>query len=378
MRSAVGTSLHPRFDAAVDEACDAVRAGLRGTAPDVVFALFTASHGAHVGALHAQLRERLGTERLIGGAALGVVVDGAMVSERPALSLLAVAVPGARVRTWWCADGARASLPVRPDDAVLTLADPAWPLAPELPARVLRAGARSVAGGLVMTSARGGPALLVHDGDVRAHGAVGVSLHGDVTLDAFVSQSCRPVGPAHTVTSVAGHRAVALDDEPALSVLHRDWEALDPELSARARRVPLVGVSGPRDDDGAWFARPVRDVDPRAMSAMVDPSLAVGDRVRVLVLDGLDAGQRLAAGLRGLVPAGTGLDGGAVVQFTSTTRTGALFAGQDLDAAVAATVLPGAPLWGATTAGEIAATTLGARLHAGAGVTAVLRPIVWN
>ena len=194
-----GLAIGPDLEGAAEVALAQALGPLDGRPPDLVCVFVAAGMPAQCGAVEAAARrvmDTAGAATTIGATAAGVFGDGRGVGHGPAVAVWAAALPGADVRPF---RPTALDLPERSGDerAAALLVDPhTFPVAGFLP----HTGSLPFAGALA--SARGGPGSnrLFLDGEVYAHGAVGLLIGGDVRVTAVVSQGCRPVGPPMTVT----------------------------------------------------------------------------------------------------------------------------------------------------------------------------------
>jgi small ligand-binding sensory domain FIST len=97
-------------------------------------------------------------------------------------------------------------------------------------------------GGLASgTNEPGRNALFLND-DVYTEGMVGLSISGNVVVDAVVAQGCRPIGKPLRVTACQGNILLELDGESAIGVLKEVLEDLSPQDQELARNSLFLGV----------------------------------------------------------------------------------------------------------------------------------------
>ena len=128
-----------------------------------------------------------------------------------------------------------------------------------VPADLGRAGQRTCAGA--------GSTRLLVDGRVHERGAVGVLLGADVRARALVSQGCRAVGPAMTVTAAEGNVLLGLAGCPALDKLEEIVGWLPPADQALVTTGLHVGIAmdeyADDHDSGSFLVRGVVGADRR-------------------------------------------------------------------------------------------------------------------
>jgi small ligand-binding sensory domain FIST len=315
---------------------------------------------AQCGAVEAAARRVMdtsGAATTIGATAAGVFGDGRGVEHGPAVAVWAAALPGAHLRPFrpTALDGV--SERCGDERAAALLVDPhTFPVAGFLP----HTGALPLAGGLA--SARGGPGSnrLFLDGEVYAHGAVGLLIGGDVRVTAVVSQGCRPVGPPMTVTRAERNVLLELAGAPALQRLAEVVDRVPvPRRRAAARALQLGVVVDEYADEhtrGGFLVRSILGADEATGAVAVGDVVEVGRTVRFQVRDAGAAAEDLDALLP---PAGGGARGALL--FSCVSRGRALFKRPDHDVRAVRDRFGGAPVAGLVAAGEIG--PVGGRNH---------------
>jgi small ligand-binding sensory domain FIST len=297
--------------------------------------------------------------------------DGRGVAHGPAVSVWAASLPGVRLRPFRL--GARRSdvpcdglLDLDGDErAGMLLVDPhTFPVAAFLPGT----GPLPLVGGLA--SARGGPGSnrLFLDGEVHAHGAVGLLLGGDVRARAVVSQGCRPTGPSMTVTRAERNVLLELAGAPALQRLAEVVDALPVarrRATARALRLGVV-VDEYVDEHvrGDFLVRGILGADEATGAVAVGDVVEVGRTVRFQIRDAGTTSEDLAALLP---PRGDG-ERGALLFSCAGRRS--LLGKPDHDVRTVRDRLGGATVSGLMAAGEIG--PVGGRNHLHGGSASVL------
>ena len=357
-RYASALSCHPVAAHAVGETAGEILEALDGEDPHLVVC-FASSHfvGTFDDAANA-LRELLAPEVLIGATAGGIVGGTREVEDAPAFSVFAAYLPDATLTP------VALHLEQTPDGAAVT----GWPPDVDSAATLVllgdpfsfpadaflrrlnedRAGL-TVIGGMSSAATNPGGNRLVLDTEVRRDGAVGVFLEG-VEVTAVVSQGCRPVGQAFTVTAAERNLVLELGGQPALQRLQEVAAGADDAERELLRRGLQVGVVV--DEHQAEFSRGdflVRNVlgaDPDAGAVAVGEEIEVGQTLQFQVPDGAAAD----ADLRALL--GPQQAAGALL-FTCNGRGSRLFGTPDHDAGVIDQLLGPLPVAGAFCAGEL-------------------------
>ncbi|MDT0352089.1 FIST signal transduction protein [Pseudonocardia charpentierae] len=362
-----GLAIGPDLEGAAEVALAQALAPLDGIAPDLLCVFVAAGVPARIEAVEAAARQVMstcGARTTIGATAAGVCADGRGVDHGPAVAVWAATLPGARLRAF--RPDAR-SMPAVDGDAraAALFVDPhTFPLTGFLP----HTGALPVVGGLA--SARGGPGSnrLFLDGEVHAHGAVGLLVAGDVTVGTAVSQGCRPTGPPMTVTRAERNVLYELAGAPALQRLSEVVSAhplARRRATARGLQLGLVVDEyvdvHPRD---AFLVRGILDADEATGAVVVGDVVEVGRTVRFQLRDAGTAAEDLAL----LLSAPAQGPRGALL-FSCAERR-ALLGSPDRDVRAVRDRLGGAAVAGMVAAGEIG--PVGGRNHLHGHSAAVL------
>ncbi|MBR7828054.1 FIST C-terminal domain-containing protein [Actinospica sp. MGRD01-02] len=157
-------------------------------------------------------------------------------------------------------------------------------------------------GGLAPGPAGYGSARLLLGSEAYATGAVGVLLGGDVHTAIAVSQGCRAIGPAMTVTAAEGDVLLGLAGRPAYGRLLEILRELPEEVREQASTGLHLGIAlneyAEFHDSGDFLIRGVVDVLPERDAIRVGDRVEVGQTVRFQVRDAASAAGQLRAVLR--------------------------------------------------------------------------------
>jgi small ligand-binding sensory domain FIST len=344
-RFADGLGLDADLLVAASTAAEQARTVLDGRTPDLVCAFVSGGDPGQVGAVGERVAELMGGRAMVGCSAEGVIGGARGVEGQAAVSVWAAVLPGAAMRTFHLevmrADAGMAVIGLperRPDDQVaLLLADPY-----SFPADGFVSRANSALEGLpfvggIAAGPRGpGSTRLWVDGRTVDRGAVGVVLGGDVSVRTIVSQGCRPVGPAMTVTRAAGNVIHELAGMPAVQKIEAVLAELPPAEQALASRGLQLGIAldeyADEHDRGDFLVRGIFGTDPDTRGLVVGDLIEVGCTVRLQVRDADAADEDLRALLGGFRrDSGDAAVGGALL-FSCNGRGSGLF-GQGLGGA---------------------------------------------
>ena len=401
LRCASGVSAHVDAVMAAEQVCEEALEGLGEQRADLAALFVAGDHAERVEHIAEVVRTALGPGTLVGVTGEGVVGRRREVQNASAVSLFAASLPGTRLRAFRYQD-----LPfAEPDDtdrlaevaeamggasdlrAVVLLADPfSVPAAAAVQtisgAALGIEGVRRcpVVGGLASASGKpGGNSLVLNDRVMRS-GGVGLTISGDVDVDALVSQGCRPIGAPAVIT--AGRRNVIerLAGRRALDVVRETVDGLDEETRRRLTGGLFIGrvvnEYKERFGRGDFLVRGVMGVDKTSGAIAIGDSVRVGQTVQLHLRDAEtaeeDLGLLLAAQQLRTPPAGALL-------FTCNARGSHLFDRPDHDASAVADALADdegrpMPLAGFFAAGEIGPIGPTSYVHGHTASAAIFRP----
>ena len=158
-------------------------------------------------------------------------------------------------------------------------------------------------GGLAPGPAGYGSARLLLGDQAYATGAVGVLLGGHVNAAIAVSQGCRAIGPAMTVTAAEGDVLLGLAGRPAHQRLREILAEQPEDVREQAATTGLhLGIAlneyAEQHDSGDFLIRGVVGVLPERDAIRVGDRVEVGQTVRFQVRDAASAAEQLRTVLR--------------------------------------------------------------------------------
>ncbi|MGP1272393.1 MAG: FIST signal transduction protein [Phycisphaerales bacterium] len=304
--------------AAASEVCDRAlaRLGDRGT-PDLAFVFLTAEHVPRAVDLDRIVHERLGVETLVAVSAEGVLGDSVEIERAAGVAVLAGIMPGVECKPFLIQDFPKP--PVSADDewaaavlgpiigagpelrGTIVFTDPfSVPLVRLLPLmnRARGEDAGPLLGAVASAAAVPGQNVLSINGGIMNAGGVGVSLRGDIEVDALVSQGCKAFGPTMVVTRARGNILLELGGRPALDAVRDAVLELPEGTRKQLERGLFVGrvineykERFGRDD---FLIRGVRGFDESARAVITDDFFRVGQTVRLHMRDARTADEDLA------------------------------------------------------------------------------------
>jgi small ligand-binding sensory domain FIST len=239
-----------------------------------------------------------------------------------------------------------------PDAQLITLVDrfsfPAVHLLSEL--NETRPGTL-VIGGIADGGSRPGDTRLFYGGKVFETGAVAVAISGRVRVHTMVSQGCRPIGDAVTITRADRNVIFEVAGKRPIDLLSEMWNKASPrDRSLMQSGLQIGRVVNEYNDDperGEFLIRPVVGGDSGSGVLAVGDIFEVGETVRFHVRDPEAAHEDLLRMIEDLKVRPSG-----ALLFTCNGRGTNLFTEPNHDAALLFKGL-GVPLAGMFCAGEL-------------------------
>jgi small ligand-binding sensory domain FIST len=359
----------PIWSEALDECLDRTSSGW-GRAADLVLVFASFHHAAHYEALLGAVKERTSALAVTGCSGQGIIGTTQEIEGQPALSLLQVWLPGARLYAAHItqddvaslADGSALidSLGVHPSDvnAWLVFADP-FRLDVERAIDLFEQTYphRPIAGGLASGAPGRNQTHVFLNGDVFDEGAIAVGIGGEWTVRTLVSQGATPIGSPWTITGAHDNLIESIGGRPAYEVLTETIEGLEPQVQQRAVRNLLVGLAMNeyRDDHqrGDFLIRNLLGVERETGALAISAYPRIGQTIQFQMRDAQAADDELVEMLRDTKD---GLIGGAPIAAVLCSCNGrgvGLFGQPNHDAQRIAESLGPVPLAGFFCNGEI-------------------------
>lgn len=316
-------------------------------------------------ALSAEAYKRSGASLLIGCTGRGVIGGGTEIEGRPALAILHLDLPGAtlfpshvesgdqpgeRAADWHRWLGATSDQV----NAWLVIADP-FTFDSDGFLRGLAAAYPNAAigGGLASGLAYGDWTWLMLNERPFSSGAVVLGIGGGYTLRAMAVPGVVPVGEPGVITAVNGNLIQTIDDRPAYQVMREFTSKLDEELQWQAQENLLAALpAGP--DVKMMVMRNVTGSDRRSGVVRVDAKPQAGQRIQFHLADPDRADAELRDALRTATSDIKAANPAAALLCPSTNRGIELFRVPNHDMDAVADALPGLPVGGFFSSGEIA------------------------
>jgi small ligand-binding sensory domain FIST len=348
---------------AAEAAAIAARAPLGGLSPDLACVFVCGSDPEQIEAALQRAASVLRARTVIGCSASGVIGAAQGVESTSAVSVWAAVLPGVRVRVFHLevirTPGGMAILGLPEgedaDEVAVVLADPYSFPTDGFVEQANEALALPLVGGMATGNRGPGSTRLLIDNRVVDRGAVGVVLGGPVGAQAMVSQGCRPVGPAMTVTAAEGNLLLELAGISAIAKLEEVISSLSSSDQALASAGLQVGVAmdeyAEEHDRGDFLVRGILGLDKARGAIAIGDIVPVGRTVRFQVRDAASADDDLRAMLIHLRREFTAVEGALL--FSCNGRGSNLFTSADHDVLAMRQGLSTSGVAGFFAAGEI-------------------------
>jgi small ligand-binding sensory domain FIST len=317
--------------------------------------------------LSSILAKQLAPLRVLGCNASGVISGRKEVEMLPAISILAMRLPGVRVQPFYLTqaelakleNGAAlvAELDLYPNEKpkFLLLGDPmsadseraaslfneAYPGAPLV---------GGMASGLLLNR----PSWILLGSSVLRQGLAGVALVGPVELRTVVAQGCRPIGEPLIVTKAEGNMIQELAGRSALAVLRETLSRCSPEDQRLARSSLFAGLvmNETRADfrRGDFVIRNLLGYDQQSGALVLGANLRLGQTLQFQLRDAHTSDLDFSM-LLGLLPENDSQPRGALL-FSCCGRGRGLYGESDHDATLVQSLRGPIPMAGFFANGE--------------------------
>ncbi|MCH7606210.1 MAG: FIST C-terminal domain-containing protein [Chloroflexi bacterium] len=313
MKWASSISEQTALEGAIEECIAGVRGYLGGEAPHLAVTFVSPHHQADYEQVVSLVRKEFPTANVFGCSGGGIIGNGQEVEQRPAVSITAAVLPDVEIVDFHLESDSLPDLDAGPsswedlvkvsegqDPQFVMLADPFSFAVQNLLMGLDFAFARSAKiGGLASGGNQlGDNALFLGDQTYRS-GAVGLALHGNITVDTVVAQGCRPVGHSMRVTQSRRNVLVELDGQPPLTVLKELFERSNDRDRELMRNSLFLGVVMDEllDDpqQGDFLIRNVVGMDDRTGVLAIGEMLKEGQLVQFHLRDAETSADDLTA-----------------------------------------------------------------------------------
>ena len=310
MKWASAISENSDLGAALTECAESIR-GQLGEPPQLAVAFVSPHYQPDYSRVGPALRELLGAEHTFGCSGGGIIGAGLEVEQRPALSITAAALPGVDIEAFHLEGDSLPDLDAGPDKwrelvsvtesqqpQFVLIADPfSFPVQNLIMGLDFAFPQAAKIGGLASGAQRPGDNALFLDGQVHGSGAIGLALHGNITVDTVVAQGCRPIGEPMRITSSNQNVLAELNGKPPMAVLQELFRSLSERDRQLMGHSLFLGVVMDEFLDepvqGDFLIRNVVGMDQRTGSLAVGELLKEGQLVQFHLRDAETSAQDL-------------------------------------------------------------------------------------
>lgn len=392
MKWVSAVSEHRFLKYAVAECASEIKQALGDVAPDLAVAFVSAHHAARYSELPGLINELLGECALVGCSGGGVIGAGREVENRPGFSLAAAVLPdtkvvGFHVENANLPDGdappsdweTLAGVTPADDPHFLLLSDPFSVQGEHMLMGFDYAFPRSVKiGGLASGGQQPGTNALYIEDRTYDSGAVGVALHGNVTVDTIVAQGCRPIGQRMQITSSDRNMLMELDGRGTFDVLRQLFTDLNERDKQLAQHSLFLGVVMDEFNDepklGDFLIRNIIGLDARKGALAVGEYLKEGQIVQFHLRDAETSSQDLNDMLSQYSADGVQTAGTGALLFQCLGRGEYLYGRPDHDTGMFREKVGDIPLAGFFCNGEIGQVGGSTYLHGYTSSFGIFRP----
>lgn len=209
---------------------------------------------AHI-RLCSRLKEQLGIKQLLSCSCAGIIGSQEEIERQTACSLILTKFSDVSLTPFYC-DQARLDELTTPEKwysffdvfpnekpSFLVLPDPfAIDLNQFLKGVDEAYPGQPVIGGLASGATQAGGNTLILNGEVYTEGLIGVHLRGNIHVEAFVAQGCRPIGKSHIVTRGEGNIIHELGGQPFYQVLEETLLSASQQDRKLAQDAIFLGI----------------------------------------------------------------------------------------------------------------------------------------
>ena len=347
-----------------------IKTGLAGNACDlVVFFVSEPFKNFDPQAFSRMLTEGLACRFSIGCNASGIIGDQREVEMEPALTVLAMHLPGVKFYPFVMSGndldnikdgtGLINFLDVYPPDKprFICLADSVTCDMDNL-LSAFNDGYKGlpVIGGISSGDVARATNWLSLNGSHYSEGAIGLALTGNIEFDIMVSQGCRPIGRPLVITKADGNILYELAGKTALEVIREVLEKLPPRDRALSESSLFAGLVMNENQTsfkrGDFLIRNIVGFDPESGSLMITADLKVGHTLQFQLRDAETSAEDLKFMLGKLKDPGSASPKGALL-ISCCGRGHSLYGKPDHDVRLVQSMKGPLPLTGFFANGEI-------------------------
>jgi small ligand-binding sensory domain FIST len=279
--------------------------------PDLAVAFVSPHYRVDYQNVCRAIGENLGARTVFGCSGGGIIGNGQEVEQRAAVSITAATLPGVEIEAFHLEDQQLPDMDAGPDKweellgvapsdepQFVLLADPySFPVQNLIMGLDFAYSQAAKIGGLASGAQQQGGNALFLNGEVHNSGAIGLALHGNITVDTVVAQGCRPVGEPMRITACNRNLLMGLDEKPPVEILRGMFQSMpdrDRELMGHSLFLGVVMdefLDNPVHGD--FLIRNVVGMDQKTGSLAIGELLKEGQLVQFHLRDAETSSQDL-------------------------------------------------------------------------------------
>ena len=244
------------LEQAIEECATGVWSNMENATPDLAIVFVSSHFEADYDDVGRLVEQRLRPAKVFGCSAGGIIGNGVEVEERPGVSITVANLPEVEIQGFHLEEDNLPDLDAGPshweelvkvsstdDPQFVMLADPfSFPVQNLLMGLDFAFSQSAKIGGLASGARQQGGNALFLDDQMYRSGAIGLVLHGNITVDTVVAQGCRPVGQPMRITESRQNLLVGLDGQPPLRVLKELFQEMNQRDQDLVRNSLFLGV----------------------------------------------------------------------------------------------------------------------------------------
>ena len=313
MKWASSVSELPDLEQAIDECTNSLLKSLGDAQPDLAVVFVSPHYESEYDKVVQLIAKGLVPVKIFGCTGGGIIGNGVEVEQRPGISITGANLPDVEIVDFHLAGDSLPDLDAGPNSweellgvtssqepQFVVLADPfSFPVQDLLMGMDFAFAQSAKIGGLASgASHQGGNALFLGD-QTHNSGAIGLALHGNITVDTVVAQGCRPIGQPMHITESRGNLLLGLDGQPPLTILKELFQTMNERDQALMQNSLFLGVvmdeflESPKQGD--FLIRNVVGMDARTGTMAIGETLKEGQMVQFHLRDADTSAQDLTA-----------------------------------------------------------------------------------
>jgi len=158
-------------------------------------------------------------------------------------------------------------------------------------------GGAVLVGGMASGASQPGHNVLVLNEESYTSGVIGLTISGNVRVDALVSQGCRPIGQTHVVTKAQGNVIIELGGRRAIDVIQETAGDIQEHERSMLSGGLFIGIAVTEYKDhfgrGDFLIRNVLGFDQKAGAIAVADHIRIGQTVQFHIRDAETADEDL-------------------------------------------------------------------------------------